>query len=417
MVQTNLYANIYGRYNAPRSVLLTLSPFTLSPGVSYLSLRCTVGSSNPPVTSYRWHQTRSGLSQTTETQTSTNKINIDQLTKDTDYWCEAVNSVGPTTSEKTKLPVYGGYGWVVWTPVSVRARVGSCVTIPCRFRVPRNTRGPWTGIWLKDHNYSGTRVYSTSGDSGADYIRQVRFLGSMEDQNCSLKIQNLGSSDSGKYFFRLEGSDKWSDPIGVNLLVSGEPETPEIGDPGQMVEGRPVSLTCSLHSYCADDVPLFLWQPHPLRPAVTRIVYQDQHWIHSSEVEFMPRSDQRQRVVSCKATFAPRTSSVRTTRSLDVKYPPRNVTVSLRVNGLIDRSLSEGDRVLLSCSSSSTDPPVQSYTWYRNEAEIHRTSSHDLWFPSISYADFGKYMCQATNAVGSIRSEEVTVTGMREYPA
>ncbi|XP_055521847.1 B-cell receptor CD22-like, partial [Leucoraja erinacea] len=394
---------------APRSVLLTLSPDTFSPGASSLSLRCTVGSSNPPVTSYRWHQTRYGSSQTTGTRTSTRKIN--QLTKDTDYWCEAINSVGPTTSEKTKLPVYGGYGWAVWTPVSVRAHVGSCVIIPCRFRVPRTASAPWIGIWLKDHNFSGTRVYSTSGESGADYKRRVHFLGSMEDQNCSLKIQNLGLSDSGKYFFRLEGPDKWSDPIGVNLLVSGEPEAPEISDPGQVVEGTSVSLTCSLHSYCADDVPLLLWQPPPHLPAVPRIIYRDQHWIHSSEVEFMPSSDERQRAVSCEATFAIGTSSVRTVRALNVKYPPRNVTVSLRVNGWINRSLSEGDRVLLSCSSTSADPPVQSYTWYRNGVEIYGKNSHDLEFPSISYVDFGKYACQASNAVGSSRTEEVTVTG------
>ncbi|XP_078287848.1 sialic acid-binding Ig-like lectin 12 [Rhinoraja longicauda] len=87
----------------------------------------------------------------------------------------------------------------------------------------------------------------------------------MEDQNCSLTLKDLRSADSGKYFFRLEGSDKWSDPIGVNLLVSGEPEMPEIGDPGRVVEGRAVSLTCSLHSYCPDDAPQFLWHPAPLR--------------------------------------------------------------------------------------------------------------------------------------------------------
>ncbi|XP_078287872.1 B-cell receptor CD22-like [Rhinoraja longicauda] len=391
----------------PKSVLLTLSPFTLTPRGMSASLRCAVGSSYPPVTSYRWYKAGDGSSQIAETQTPT--YSLANPMKDTDYWCQAVNSVGQTNSEKTKLPVYGATGWAVWTPVSVRSRDGGCVTIPCRFRVPQGTRGPWTGMWLKDDNFRGTRVYTTSGGSGDDYKQRVRFEGSMEDQNCSLTLKDLRSADSGKYFFRLEGSDKWSDPIGLNLLVSEEPEMPEIGDPGRVKEGRAVSLTCSLHSYCPVDAPLFLWHPPPLRPAETLAVYQDQHWVHSSMVEHLPTYEER--AFFCDASFGIGTSVVRTARTLNVMFQPRNVTASLWVNRMRGRTLREGDRVRLSCSSVAAYPPVQDYTWYRNGAEIQRGTSPDLEYPSISYPDFGKYMCQATNEVGSTRSDELTLRG------
>ncbi|XP_078287874.1 hemicentin-2-like [Rhinoraja longicauda] len=392
---------------APKSVLLTLSSsMPTRRGMSF-SLRCAVGSSYPPVTSYRWYKAWYGSSQMVETQTPT--YSLANSMKDTDYWCQAVNSVGKTDSDKTKLPFYGAAGWAVWTPVSVRSRDGGCVTIPCRFRVSQDTYVPWTGMWLKDDNFRGTRVYTTSGGSGDDYKQRVRFEGSMEDQNCSLTLKDLRSADSGKYFFRLEGSDKWSDPIGVNLLVSGEPEMPVIGDPGQVVVGKAVSLTCSLHSYCPDDAPQFLWHPPPLNPAETLVVYQDQHWVHSSMVEHLPTYEERE--VFCNASFGIGTLFVRTARTLKVMFQPRNVTASLSVIGMRGRTLREGDRVHLSCSSVAAYPPVQSYTWYRNGTEIQRRTSPDLEYSSISYPDFGKYVCQATNEVGSTRSAELTLRG------
>ncbi|XP_078287875.1 B-cell receptor CD22-like [Rhinoraja longicauda] len=393
--------------DAPKSVLLTLSSSMPTRRWMPVSLRCAVGSSYPPVTSYRWYKALSRSSRMAETPTPT--YSLANPVKDTDYWCQAVNSVGPTDSEKTKLPVYEAAGWAVWTPVSVRSRDGGCVTIPCRFRVPQDKRGPWTGMWLKDDNFRGTRVYTTSGGSGDNYKHRVLFEGSMEDQNCSLMLKDLRSADSGKYFFRLEGSDKWSDPIGLNLLVSGEPEMPEIGDPGRVVVGKAVSLTCSLHSYCLDDAPQFLWHPAPLRPAVTLVVYQDQHWVHSSTVEHLPTYEARE--VLCDARFGNGTSFVRTARTLKVMFQPRNVTASLWVNGMRGRTLREGDRVRLSCSSVEAYPPVQVYTWYKNGTEIQKRTSPDLEYSSISYPDFGKYVCQATNTVGSSRSDELTLRG------
>ncbi|XP_078287847.1 B-cell receptor CD22-like [Rhinoraja longicauda] len=99
------------------------------------------------------------------------------------------------------------------------------------------------------------------------------------------------------------------------------------------------------------------------------------------------------------------------TITVNVLFQPRDVTASLWVNGMRGRTLREGDRVRLSCSYVTADPPVHEYTWYRNGTEIKRGTSPDLEYPSISYSDFGKYVCQATNTVGSTRSAELTLRG------
>ncbi|XP_072899648.1 B-cell receptor CD22-like [Hemitrygon akajei] len=394
---------------APRFANLTLSPFkTISFGDS-VTLECVVGDSNPPVTNYRWYQSNGASS-----QTSRATYQIYSAYKNTEYGCEANNSVGKAASERTKLPVYGNNNWAVWTPLSLRAQEGSCVIIPCLFHIP-GIRRHSTGIWFKDQNYKGTPVYHTSSGIGGNYTGRVEFLGNMQSENCSLKIVNLKESDSGKYYFRIEASaDKWSDPIGFTLLVSRSVERPVIEVPERVVEGEAVSLTCSVHTYCPEDTPVFGWHlpgfNDPQVAGTVSQVFQDYHWIYSHTVVYTPTSENSRQAVKCVTNFGSQTRE--TEISLDVKYPPRNVTISLSVNGRTDtQNIKEGDRVVLNCNSASANPAISKYTWYKDGNEVWRQLSDNYQFPSISHTDYGTYVCQASNEVGSNRSAEFTVTG------
>ncbi|XP_051901442.1 B-cell receptor CD22-like isoform X2 [Pristis pectinata] len=399
---------------APRFVHLTLSPFKPINRGDSVTLRCGVGDSNPPVTRYRWHQSGLGTTQSREVSMATHRVN--NVYGYWEHWCEATNSVGTATSEKTKLPVYDSYSWAVWTPLSLRAREGSCVIIPCRFRIRGSGSGDSTatGIWLKSDHYHGARVYHTSARSGGDYAGRVEFLGNMAGGNCSLKIRDLRASDSDKYYFRIEASaGKWSDPIGFKLLVSGDLQKPVITVPERVVDGEGASLTCSVYSYCPEDTPVFEWHlPHLSRPQETGTVFKDDQWIYSSTVVYVPTFGTTQPAVKCTANFGPGTPSAETEVSLDVKYPPRNVTISLTVNwGTDTHSMKERDRVVLSCDCITAHPAVREYTWFRDGTEVRGERSSSLQFPSIFYKDYGKYACQASNEVGKSRSAELTVMG------
>ncbi|XP_072122236.1 sialoadhesin-like isoform X4 [Mobula birostris] len=402
---------------APRFAHLTISPFKTIGLRESVTLECVVGDSNPPVTSYSWYRSSSTNSRREETSSGTRQIY--STDRDTEYRCEAVNSLGKATSERTKLPVYGSYNWAVWTPLSLHAREGSCVIIPCLFHIPatRTRYTTATGIWFKDVNYEGTPVYHTPSGIGGNYTGRVEFLGHMESENCSLKIRNLKESDGGKYYFRIEtSSGKWSDPIGFTLLVSRSLDKPVIKVPERVVEGEAVSLTCSVHTYCPEDNPVFEWHlPGFNVPQLTgkvSQVFQDYHWIYSHTVVYTPTLENSHQAVKCAANFGPQTPSRETEISLDVKNPPRNVTISLSVNWRTDtQNIKEGDRVVLNCNSAPAHPAVNEYTWYKGGTELWRQRSGSLQFSPISHTDFGTYVCQASNEVGRSRSAEFTVTG------
>ncbi|XP_059815245.1 sialoadhesin-like [Hypanus sabinus] len=397
---------------APRFAHLTLSPFKTIGSRDSVTLECVAGDSNPPVTGYRWYWSNSASS-----QTSGRTYQIYSAYGDTEYGCEAINSVGKAASERTKLPVYGSNNWAVWTPLSLRAREGSCVIIPCLFHIPGFRRRYPTdaGIWFKDQNYKGTPVYHTSSGISGNYTGRVEFLGNMQSENCSLKIGNLKESDSGKYYFRMEASaGKWSDPIGFTLLVSRSAGRPVIEVPERVVEGEAVSLTCSVHTYCPEDTPVFEWHlPGFNDPQVTgeeSQVFQDYHWIYSHTVVYTPTSENSCQAVKCAANFGSETRE--TEISLDVKNPPRNVTISLSVNERTDtQNIKEGDRVVLNCNSASANPAISEYTWYKDGTQVWTERSNSIQFLSISHTNYGTYICQASNEVGSNRSAEFTVTG------
>ncbi|KAG5855774.1 hypothetical protein ANANG_G00000130, partial [Anguilla anguilla] len=89
-------------------------------------------------------------------------------------------------------------------------------------------------------------------------------------------------------------------------------------------------------------------------------------------------------------------------KRLDVQYPPKSTSVSVSPSG----EIVEGSSVTLTCSSDA-NPPVQRYTWYKN----NRAVSSETGGPEDSYTiktitlqDAGEYYCAAENGIGTNRS-------------
>ncbi|XDV16204.1 hypothetical protein PO909_016022 [Leuciscus waleckii] len=89
------------------------------------------------------------------------------------------------------------------------------------------------------------------------------------------------------------------------------------------------------------------------------------------------------------------------TVTLNVMYPPRNVSVLMSGSGVIV----EGDSVTLNCISDS-NPPALNFSWFK-ENETSAVGSGQ----SFSALQSGRFYCQAHNQHGSQRSDAVTVTG------
>uniref|UniRef100_A0A673HGF0 Zgc:172106 n=1 Tax=Sinocyclocheilus rhinocerous TaxID=307959 RepID=A0A673HGF0_9TELE len=88
--------------------------------------------------------------------------------------------------------------------------------------------------------------------------------------------------------------------------------------------------------------------------------------------------------------------------SLSVRYPPKNVSVSISPSV-------EGDSVTLSCSSDS-NPPALNFSWFKENQSSAVGSGRSFSISSFNSSHSGRYYCEAQNQHGSQRSESVSVS-------
>uniref|UniRef100_A0A3B4DB24 Immunoglobulin V-set domain-containing protein n=1 Tax=Pygocentrus nattereri TaxID=42514 RepID=A0A3B4DB24_PYGNA len=117
--------------------------------------------------------------------------------------------------------------WSANVPSSVSGVSGLCVHIPCSFTYP-GAKAPadkLTGIWFQGN--MELQVYNSKHWELVDvlFLNRTRLLGSLDRNDCSLKIGLLGSRDAHKYTFRIEieGRDQYTyKDQPVTLSVSGQ---------------------------------------------------------------------------------------------------------------------------------------------------------------------------------------------------
>lgn len=76
----------------------------------------------------------------------------------------------------------------------------------------------------------------------------------------------------------------------------------------------------------------------------------------------------------------------------------------------------EGDKLSLECIFNSSNPPVYSYQWFKNDVPWNDWSFGSRWeFDSLKGTDSGSYSCQATNLIGSVISGILTINVQCEF--
>ncbi|KAF5906469.1 B-cell receptor CD22-like, partial [Clarias magur] len=158
--------------------------------------------------------------------------------------------------------------------------------------------------------------------------------------------------------------------------------------PAEVTEGQSAVLTCK--TTCSLTDPTFIWYKNS-RDLTTNT-------IKSNKLHLQPVSSEDAGSYSCAVGGYERLPSP--ARNLSVRYPPKNVSVSINSSGEI---LGDGS-VTLTCSSDA-NPPVENYTWFKvNESSAVGSGQ------SYRALQSGQYYCQAQNKHGSDRSAAVSVT-------
>ncbi|KAL6482139.1 hypothetical protein MHYP_G00102190 [Metynnis hypsauchen] len=151
--------------------------------------------------------------------------------------------------------------------------------------------------------------------------------------------------------------------------------------PEEVREGETADLTCN--TTCSLTDPTVIWYKDG-RPLTTKTIENNQ--LHLQTV-----SSEDAGSYSCAVRGSQHLRS--TAHSLRVRYPPKNVSVSI----------SSGFSVNLTCSSDG-NPPVKIYTWFKEGGTSPVGSGH-----SYSPLQSGSYYCEAQNQHGAQRSDLVPV--------
>ncbi|XP_004646556.2 sialic acid-binding Ig-like lectin 14 [Octodon degus] len=232
---------------------------------------------------------------------------------------------------------------------SVTVQQNLCALVPCSFSYPQdgwNNSTPAYGYWYrqnKTHKFdhkADALVATNNPDKNVGVRTKPRFqlLGDARHGNCSLKITEAHTGDSGLYYFRVErGSMKYNYVNRVlRVTVTELTQTPDIYIPEPLVSGHPSQLVCSMaHTCSGDTAPRFSWHGAALRPPGSGL------GVHSpSQILLIPYPQDHNTLLTCQVTFPTTGLTKERTVQLSVSYPPQNLTISVTsANGTVPITL------------------------------------------------------------------------------
>ncbi|XP_065814012.1 B-cell receptor CD22 [Labrus bergylta] len=211
--------------------------------------------------------------------------------------------------------------------------------------------------------------------------------------------------DAGRYYCAVQGQEMIrSASVALNVQYAPRKVSLSVSPSSEVLKGSAVTFTCS-----SDANPTVTHNGYSL--------HKDGHLISSganhSISDIQPSYSglfwcQAWNNISRRAVDLINSTAVH----LDVQYPPVNISVSMD-----PPHVTEGSSVNLTCSSSA-NPAVQNYTWFRRTASPSSGSSsifqvgsgQVLSLPSMEVNHTGLYLCQARNTVGETNSTEVLLT-------
>ncbi|XP_005755253.1 myelin-associated glycoprotein-like isoform X2 [Pundamilia nyererei] len=302
----------------------------------------------------------------------------------------------------------------ITAPKKLEALSGSCLKIPCSFRLKDEQKFKSTrkivGVWIKKDSriviYPNNVIYNSSG---AVNIYPMSITGNLSQRDCTTLFSNLTTTYTDTYFFRVESepfkATAHCDPL--QITVRDSPWRPNITIPGDLKEKESVTITCSALTPCPHSPPQLTWN---LQQDSHNKIEQNTDGSSTTKIQQnITLSDTHDgKKISCSARYPVNqgndTKTAETEETLSVSYAPKDTSASISPSALV----SAGSWVKLTCSSRAK-PPVSNFTWFKKSRDgAVKVSEGEIY--SFSVTDGGVYYCVATNDLGNQTSGEINVT-------
>ncbi|KAM9454176.1 B-cell receptor CD22-like [Clarias gariepinus] len=282
------------------------------------------------------------------------------------------------------LMISGAFGneWsVTYSQTNLCALKGSRVFMNGSYTHPTHLNVTKTFWLINPFEGKDTGLFDEPGYSG-----RVEYLGD-EEKHFSLRLSDVKKSDQNEYYFRIRtNEEKWFGKPGIRLIVTDL----QVIAPAEVKEGQLAVLTCE--TTCSLTDPTFIWYKNS-RDLTTNT-------IKSNEVHLQSVSSEDAGSYSCAVRGYEHLPSP--AHTLRVRYPPKNVSVSI----IPSDEIVEGSSVTLTCSSDA-NPPVEIYTWYKGNMLIGKGKTYTI--SKISSGDGREYKCKCSNEVGHQESSSKTL--------
>lgn len=312
----------------------------------------------------------------------------------------------------------------------ITAEAGLCAVIHCSFNTPWNFY-PSSLIWFKcEPGQSCTEsdiIFHSKNQNKIQpsFSGRVSLLESnLWSRNCSIIINDLQLSDSGKYYLRLNSdNDRASFSFHrATISIKALQQKPTVLSPA-LTEGQHASLTCTAPGLCSGPEPTFTWTwrgaeaPPNITTATTDRLTPVNHR-HSSTVELRASAELHGAELSCTVSYNHGTSSTQDSVRINVTY-----VKEIEVSG--DTVVKEGDSLNVTCSVDSFPPSrimwfgpnktslnVSETTERSNQTDL---GSASLLIPNVTAAQSGQYMCEGLHLDSSqTRDVNISVIYLRE---
>ncbi|XP_044138560.1 sialic acid-binding Ig-like lectin 13 isoform X2 [Bufo gargarizans] len=290
--------------------------------------------------------------------------------------------------------------WKFTFPQLVDTARHSDIEIPCTFTAPTDY-GEVRIVWYTYRTVGYPVVYS---EDSSRVIPEYRGRTSLinETNNCSLRIRDVrygwwyypGISEEVNSYLLYKDERKKA----VHVKIPDTPPIPTITGPEELKENEPVKITCSVNHTCASSPPSITWKGIDSKVSISLEDRCRGIWRINSTIGYIPSYRDHKTKLECIVTF-PNKYPSRQYVTLDIKYKPKNVTISM-INNILAK---EGGNITLECSSRA-NPPVTQYIWYGKTGTV--TGVQII----VQNGTSERYICSASNDMGTTNSSAFSFT-------